>query len=67
MDNGIMGKVRRFLTETMAELNKCTWPEKSELFESTVLVIIVIVLLSSFVAVVDQASRLFINLITGTL
>jgi preprotein translocase subunit SecE len=67
MDNGVMGKVRKFLADTMAELNKCTWPGKSELFESTVLVIVVIILLASFVAVVDQASMWFVKFITGTL
>lgn len=62
-----MAKVRKFLADTMAELNKCTWPSRAELFESTVLVIVVIVILSSFVAGVDQASMWFIKLITGTL
>ena len=66
MEKGVMARLRRFLSETMAELNKCTWPGKSQLFESTILVIVSIAVLASFVAVIDQISRLVIKLITGT-
>ncbi|WET06784.1 preprotein translocase subunit SecE [Lentisphaerota bacterium ZTH] len=67
MDNGVMAKVRRFLLDTVAELGKCTWPGKSELFESTILVIVSIVALVAFTAVADQVSRWFVQFITGTL
>ena len=62
-----MSRVRQFIADTMAELHKCTWPGKAELFESTILVIVAIVILSSFVAGVDQVCMQLINLITGTL
>jgi len=65
--NKILGNIRGFLNETMAEINKCTWPKRAELFESTILTIVVIVLLASFVFLVDQSSRFLINFITGTL
>lgn len=61
---GIPGKIRGFLNETMVEINRCTWPSRAELFESTILTIVVIVLLTSFVFVVDQASRYLIDIIT---
>ena len=65
--NRILGTVREFLNATMVEINKCTWPKRAELFESTILTIVVIVLLFSFVFVVDKISRVLINFITGTL
>ncbi|MCF6176722.1 MAG: preprotein translocase subunit SecE [Victivallaceae bacterium] len=65
--NRFLGTIREFINATMAEINKCTWPKRAELFESTILTIVVIVLLSSFVFVVDKISRILINFITGTL
>jgi preprotein translocase subunit SecE len=67
MSSSFMSRVRQFIADTMAELHKCTWPGKAELFESTILVIVAIVILSSFVAGVDQVCMQLINLITGTL
>jgi preprotein translocase SecE subunit len=63
--NNFLGRIRKFLNETMAELRKCTWPKRGELFESTILVIVVIVVLTTFAFLVDQLSIFFINLITG--
>ncbi len=62
--DSITGRIRRFLTETVAELGRCTWPGKAELAESTVLVVVVIVILALFVAGVDEVSRIVIRLIT---
>lgn len=66
MSNGVMSKVRRFLNDTVSELNKCTWPNKPELFESTILVIVSIAALAVFVLGVDQLTIWFIKLISGT-
>ncbi len=60
----ITGRVRRFLAETVAELRRCTWPSRSELFESTILVIVVMGILALFVAGVDELSRIAIKIIT---
>jgi preprotein translocase SecE subunit len=38
----------------VAETKKCTWPERQELIESTVVVIAAVVLLSMFVGVSDK-------------
>ena len=46
-------KVRVFLGEVQTELKKSTWPDRQELVESTVVVIISVVLLSIFVGVSD--------------
>jgi preprotein translocase SecE subunit len=46
--------IRSFIRTAMDEMAKCTWPEKQEVLESTILVIIALVATSVFVAGVDQ-------------
>jgi preprotein translocase SecE subunit len=58
------GKMRAFFTETMVEINKCTWPKRAELFDTTILTIVVIVLLTAFVFLTDQLSIFLIKYIT---
>ncbi len=58
------GRIRRFITETIAELRRCTWPSRNELFESTILVIVVMGVLALFVAGVDEVARIVIKIIT---
>ncbi len=60
----IMGRVRQFLQDTRSELHKCTWPNKNELLESTLLVLVAMTILSSFVAVVDLIITFLIGLVT---
>ena len=48
-----MQGVRNFFGEVVAEMKKSTWPAKQELFESTVVVIISMLLLSAFVGISD--------------
>ncbi len=60
----VFGNIKSFILGTMAEMNKCTWPGKKELMESTLLVIVAIAILASFVFIVDFASRNMITLIT---
>ena len=52
-----IGKIREFFGEVSAELKKCAWPTRSELFDSTVVVIISVGLLGGFVAVCDVLLR----------
>ncbi len=58
-------KARLFINDTLAELKKCSWPERSQLFESTVLVIITVLMLAAFVALVDLLSMKIISFLTG--
>jgi preprotein translocase subunit SecE len=60
----ITGKVRGFIRDTLAELGRCTWPGRQELMESTVLVIVAVVILGCFVAGVDEITRIIIRFIT---
>ncbi len=49
-----IGGFRGFLGEVGAELKKCAWPTRPELFDSTVVVILSVALLAGFVAVCDM-------------
>jgi len=60
-------KIKQFLNGTIGELGKCTWPSKPELFESTILVIVSIAALATFVFAIDQIAVFLIKLISGTL
>ena len=52
-----VGAFRGFFSEVNAELKKCAWPTRPELFDSTVVVIISVALLGGFVAVCDLLLR----------
>ncbi len=45
--------VRTFVDEVRNELKKCTWPSRSELVDSTVVVIVSVCLVSLFVGASD--------------
>jgi preprotein translocase subunit SecE len=51
--------------ETMSEMRKCTWPNRTELYESTVLVVTSLCILSVVVTVADKLLLLFVRFITG--
>ena len=56
MKTGVMSKVRAFVSGTIAELGKCTWPDRASVFESTLLVLFMIAVLAVFVAGIDFVS-----------
>lgn len=58
-----IGGIRGFFGEVGAELKKCAWPTRPELFDSTVVVILSVALLGGFVAVCDLALRALIRLV----
>ena len=52
---GVIGRVREFVQEALAEFRKVTWPNRQELVNSTVVVIVVTVVLAFFLGAVDIA------------
>jgi len=46
-------RLAHFGQETMEELRKATWPDWAELRDSTVLVILTVIILGGYIAVVD--------------
>lgn len=45
--------IRTFTNSIVTELKKCSWPTRHELVESTMVVIVSVILLSLFVAAID--------------
>jgi preprotein translocase subunit SecE len=50
---GVIGRVKEFVQEVLAEFRKVTWPTHQELANSTVVVIVVTVVLAFFLGAVD--------------
>ena len=60
----IMGRIRQFIADTAAEMRRCNWPDRRQLMESTVLVVVATLVLACFVAGVDEVARIVIGLVT---
>ena len=56
-------RVRTFFREVVNELKKSSWPTKNELLESTVVVIVSVVLFSAFVGLSDTVLGSFNRLL----
>jgi len=55
-------QIREFVKEVRLEATKISWPTRSELQESTVVVIVTILIVTVFVGVVDQGLTLLVGL-----
>jgi preprotein translocase subunit SecE len=55
--------VRNFLGEVVNELRKSSWPTRNELVESTVVVIVSVILFSVFVGLSDTVLAALMRLI----
>ncbi|UDQ97567.1 preprotein translocase subunit SecE [Lentisphaerota bacterium WC36G] len=55
----VLTVIRNFVTDTNAELKKCTWPTRGELWESSILVIITIAITTLLIFAID---RFYINI-----
>lgn len=57
------GSTSAFLGEVKAELIKCAWPTRQELIDSTIVVIISVVLLGAYVSLSDVVATGFLNFV----
>jgi preprotein translocase subunit SecE len=48
-----IGSLKTFLAEVKVELIKCAWPSRKELFGSSVVVIISVIILGAYVGICD--------------
>lgn len=46
--------IKTFFNDVIGEMRKCTWPERQELIESTIVVIALLFMLSLYVGVCDK-------------
>jgi preprotein translocase subunit SecE len=58
-------KLIRFLREVRNELKKVSWPSRSEIRESTTVVIVIVLILAVFIGLVDRALSLLVSFIFG--
>ena len=56
--------IRIFVGEMVGELQKATWPTRTELRDSTVVVIVAAVILGAFTAISDFSLISFVDLFT---
>lgn len=61
----LVAGTKTFLGEVQAELKKCTWPTRPELFESTVVVIVSVFILTLVVGFSDLILMWLMNLLIG--
>lgn len=59
-----ISRVRKFISDVVSEMKRCTWPGRRELMESTLLVVVSTVMLALFVFGVDEVARWVIRLVT---
>jgi preprotein translocase subunit SecE len=57
--------VQRYLRETIGELRKVTWPTRQEAINLTIVVLIVIMVMSSFLGTLDVVFSRFFAFILG--
>ena len=63
--NDWLTKIRKFVSGTIEEIGKCSWPKRDELFKTTMIVIIAVAVLSMFVAAADFGCQKIVRLLTG--
>ena len=56
-------QVREFVKEVRVESTKVSWPSRNELRDSTVVVIVSVLLVSAFVGIVDRVLALAVGLL----
>ena len=59
-------KIRDFLNEVMVELKKSSWPTRRSLIDSTIVVIVTVLILGLFVAFADLVFVKLVALLTKT-
>ena len=58
-------KISNYCSDVVEELKKCSWPNKKELVESTIVVIIGCLILAFYVAAFDKVFSTIVRWIIG--
>jgi preprotein translocase subunit SecE len=54
-------QAREFFKEVQVEFSKISWPSRQELQDSTLVVILTVVIVSAFIGAVDQLLNLLVH------
>jgi preprotein translocase subunit SecE len=57
----MVGKIKKFANEVVAEMKKVSWPSKEQLRESTVVVVVVTGIITLFTFIIDEIMTLVIT------
>ena len=57
----MVGKIKKFVNEVVAEMKKVSWPNKDQLRESTIVVIVMTGIITVFTFIVDEIMTLVIK------
>ncbi len=55
------GRFTRFSHEVVAELKKVTWPDRAQLTQATIVVIVAVAIIAAFLGLADQASEWIVD------
>ena len=55
------GRLTRFTQEVIAELKKVSWPTRPQLLQATLVVIVAVAIIATFLGLADQASRWIVD------
>ena len=58
-----MDQAREFLKEVRVESTKISWPTRNELRDSTIVVIVTVLIVSAFVGIVDRVLTFGVGLL----
>jgi preprotein translocase subunit SecE len=58
-------RIVKYLKEVRAEIRKVTWPSRQEVLRLSAIVIVVLVVMSAFMAIIDYAFSWLMRLIIG--
>ena len=58
-----MEQVREYMKDVRSELTKVSWPTREELRDSTVVVIVTVLLVATFIGIVDQGLNRVVALV----
>jgi preprotein translocase subunit SecE len=61
---GFGKRIKRFFTETKAELKKVTWPSREQLIHNTLVILVFIILAAIVLSLLDAAFGELFKLIT---
>ena len=59
----LAAQTREFIKDVQVEFTKISWPGRSELRDSTVVVILTVMIVSAFIGVVDQLLNMLVHLL----
>lgn len=57
------GRASRFLSEVATELRKVTWPNRQQLFQATVVVLVFVAIVTTYLAVLDEIFSRLVDVI----